>query len=175
MSTYFLQTERLGFSLWAKADLHLAKALWGNADVTRYISADGKWTEKEVKDRLLKEIAQYQNHGVQYCPIFEAKQNVFIGCCGLRPYDLENGVYEFGCHLVRSMWGKGYASEAAMAMIDYACKDIKANKLFAGHHPQNSASRKLLERLGFQYTHDEYYPPTGLHHPSYELKQPPAQ
>jgi RimJ/RimL family protein N-acetyltransferase len=41
--------------------------------------------------------------------------------------------------------------------------------LFAGHNPKNEASRQLLEKLGFRYTHDEYYAPTGLNHPSYMM------
>ncbi|MED2941443.1 GNAT family N-acetyltransferase [Bacillus swezeyi] len=173
MKDYFLQTKRIGFSIWSKEDLNLAEALWGDPDVTRYISAEGELTAEEVKDRLLMEINQYQEHGVQYFPIFEAEENVFIGCCGLRPYDFKSGIYEIGCHLIHTMWGKGYAGEAARAMIDYAFKEIKANKLFAGHHPENSASRKFLEKLGFHYTHDEFYQPTGLQHPSYVLKQQP--
>jgi RimJ/RimL family protein N-acetyltransferase len=43
------------------------------------------------------------------------------------------------------------------------------SKIFAGHHPKNVASHRLIEQLGFQYTHHEYYPPTGLQHPSYIL------
>ncbi|HUV51221.1 MAG TPA: GNAT family protein, partial [Anaerolineae bacterium] len=41
--------------------------------------------------------------------------------------------------------------------------------LFAGHNPKNEASRHLLEKLGFRYSHDEYYAPTGLNHPSYMM------
>ena len=41
--------------------------------------------------------------------------------------------------------------------------------MFAGHHPDNQASRRLLTRLGLRYTHDERYPPTGRDHPSYLL------
>jgi RimJ/RimL family protein N-acetyltransferase len=67
-------------------------------------------------------------------------------------------------------WRCGYASEAACAVIEYAFKKLKANGLFAGHNPRNEASRCLLEKLGFHYTHDEYYPPTGLNYPSYLLK-----
>lgn len=37
-------------------------------------------------------------------------------------------------------------------------------------NPKNEASRILLEKLGFRYTHDEYYPPTRLRHPSYLFK-----
>ncbi|MGH7594733.1 MAG: GNAT family N-acetyltransferase [bacterium] len=60
--------------------------------------------------------------------------------------------------------------KAARAVIKYSFDELKAKALFAGHNPKNEASRLLLEKLGFQYTHDEYYPPTGLKHPSYLLK-----
>ena len=54
-------------------------------------------------------------------------------------------------------------------MIDYAFRTMGVSGLFAGHHPGNGASRRLLQRLGFRYTHDAFYGPTGLHHPSYLL------
>ena len=52
-------------------------------------------------------------------------------------------------------------------MIKYAFEELGAEKLFAGHNPDNTASSKLLKKLGFHYTGDEYYEPTGLYHPSY--------
>jgi RimJ/RimL family protein N-acetyltransferase len=51
----------------------------------------------------------------------------------------------------------------------YAFHTLGVKALFAGHNPGNTASRRVLEKLGFRYTHDEYYPPTGLKHPSYIL------
>ena len=53
--------------------------------------------------------------------------------------------------------------------IDYAFTVLKAEGLFAGHNPQNIASQKILSKLGFHYIDDEFYEPTGLYHPSYEL------
>lgn len=46
---------------------------------------------------------------------------------------------------------------------------LKVEKLFAGRNPQNTASKKKLNKLGFHYIGDEFYEPTGLYHPSYEL------
>ncbi len=48
---------------------------------------------------------------------------------------------------------------------------MKADALFAGHNPHNTESAKVLRKLGFHYIGDEFYEPTGLYHPSYELKQ----
>ena len=95
--------------------------------------------------------------------------NSKIGCCGLRPYNLAQGIYEIGFHIRSQQWGHGFAAEAARRVIEFAFDDLEAKALFAGHNPQNTVSRKLLQKLGFRYTHDEYYAPTGLNHPSYLL------
>ncbi|MBQ8934866.1 MAG: hypothetical protein IJ049_00465 [Oscillospiraceae bacterium] len=45
----------------------------------------------------------------------------------------------------------------------------RPDRLVAGHHPKSTALRHVLRKLGFVYTGDEYYEPTGLYHPSYKL------
>ena len=75
-----------------------------------------------------------------------------------------------GFHLRPKYWGKGYATEAANAVIDYAFHHFHADGLFAGHNPKNVVSRKVLLKLGFVYIGDKFYAPTGLYHPSYDLK-----
>jgi RimJ/RimL family protein N-acetyltransferase len=72
-------------------------------------------------------------------------------------------------HISSRHWRRGYAFEAASCVVDHAFKVVGAEALFAGHNPANVASRGLLCRLGFVYTHDEFYEPTGLRHPSYLL------
>lgn len=49
----------------------------------------------------------------------------------------------------------------------YAFENLQAKAIFVGHNPNNKASKKLIKKLGFTYTHDEFYEPTGLYHPSY--------
>ena len=166
---FFLTTNRIGFSKWQKGDMELAELLWGNPDVTRYICAGGRFSAEDISVRLETEINNEIAYHVQYWPIFELSSKDFIGCCGLRPYRRDK--YEMGFHLRPQFWGKGYAAEAAMAVIDYAFSVLKADALFAGHHPNNAASAKVLLKLGFRYIGDEFYEPTGLYHPSYELEQ----
>lgn len=167
---YFLKTTRLGFRRWHEDDLRLALGLWGDYEVTKLIDARGKLSEEQVHERLLKEIVMQQEHGVQYWPIFLLETDGHMGCCGLRPYDLAQQMYEIGFHIRSNHWRRGYATEAACGVIDYAFNILQATSVFAGHHPKNETSKYLLKKLGFQYTHDEYYPPTGLQHPSYLLK-----
>ncbi|HEV2387806.1 MAG TPA: GNAT family N-acetyltransferase [Candidatus Acidoferrales bacterium] len=171
-ATYFLKTSRLGFRRWSPEDLPLAWALWGDPEVTRLIG--GPFSEAEVERRLDREIAAIEASGVQYWPIFLLGGDLHVGCCGLRPYRPEGRIYELGFHIRRGFWGQGLAEEAARAVILFAFETLGAKGLFAGHHPANAPSRHLLEKLGFRFTHEEFYPPTGLQHPSYSLL-PPAE
>ena len=172
MSIYFLKTERIGFSKWTKEDIPLAMSLWGETDVTRYICATGKFSEQDVKSRLSLEMENDERYHIQYWPIFSLKDGEFLGCCGLRPSDMEKGIFELGFHLISSQWGKGYATEAAGAVICYAFDTLRAANLVAGHHPQNEGSGKVLAKLGFHRIGDQYYPPTGLYHASYMYRLP---
>ncbi len=49
-------------------------------------------------------------------------------------------------------WGKGYATEALHAVIDYAFADLEHKALQAGSRVTNPASRRVLEKCGFQWT-----------------------
>ena len=164
---YFLTSERLGFRPWSDADVELAVELWGDPEVTRFLG--GPFSREQARERLSREMATLRSHGVQYWPVFLLASGEPLGCCGLRPYAPDERIYELGFHLKRAHWGRGYAREAARAMIGHAFDTLGARGLFAGHHPANDSSRRLLESLGFRYTHDEPYAPTGLSHPSYRL------
>jgi RimJ/RimL family protein N-acetyltransferase len=166
---YFLKSNRLGFRHWREDDLAIAIGLWGDYEVTKFFDARGQWSRDEVRKRLAEEIKTEKQYGVQYWPIFHLKTMGHVGCCGLRPYDLSEEIYEIGFHIRSNLWRHGYAREAAGAVIDYAFNTLMVNSLFAGHNPNNAASRHLLRQIGFRYTHDEFYSPTGLNHPSYEM------
>lgn len=164
---YFMRTDRIGFSNWQEDDISLANLLWGDSNVTKYICASGKFSADEIAARLKTEIETDHKYHVQYWPVFELSSNELIGCCGLRPHGGKK--YEIGFHLRPEFWRQGYAVEAATAVISYAFTVLHADALFAGHNPANTASQKVLQKLGFHYIGKEFYEPTGLYHPSYEL------
>jgi RimJ/RimL family protein N-acetyltransferase len=166
---YFIYSKRLGFRPWNHKDLQLAIELWGNYEVTKYFDKRGRLSDQQVNERLIKEIDTQNQHGIQYWPIFIKETNAHVGCAGLRPYDLPKKVLEIGFHIRPEYWRQGYAAEAALCVMDYAFNHLRATALFAGHNPENLASKAIINRLGFKYTHDEYYEPTGLNHPSYLL------
>ena len=108
---------------------------------------------------------------VQYWPIFLLADDRHVGCAGLRMYRLDERVYEIGFHLLRAYWARCFAEEAGRAIVAFAFESLGARALFAGHHPSNATSRRVLTKLGFHFTHEEFYSPTGLHHPCYLLRR----
>lgn len=167
MRSYFMRTARLGFGTWSREDLDLAVSLWGDERVTRLIG--GPFPRRWIEERLALEITTQERLGFQYWPLFRLSDGAHVGCAGLRPVPGRDRFLELGFHLRPEHWGQGYATEAARAVIAHAFSTAGAEGLVAGHHPQNEASRRVLERLGFRHTHDERYAPTGLDHPSYVL------
>jgi len=166
MAQYFLNSERLGFGHWNEGDLERAWELFGDPRLTRFVG--GPFSREQVRARLQGEIAAERTHGVQYWPLFLLSTGEYAGCCGLKVRP-EPRCYETGFYLKPAFHGKGYAAEAARAVIGYAFGTLNAEALFAGHHPGNEASGALLGKLGFARIGEEHYPPTGLEHVLYRL------
>jgi RimJ/RimL family protein N-acetyltransferase len=71
-----------------------------------------------------------------------------IGGIGLHAID--HGVAELGYWLTPAAWGRGYATEAARAVVDMARHALPLRRVEASHHLDNPASRRVLEKLGFR-------------------------
>jgi len=169
MTHYFLRSERLGFRPWSTDDVELAAAVWEDPRVTRFVG--GPFARERVIERLEHEIATMNSRGVQYWPTFRLADGAHVGCAGLKPSRSGDDVLELGFYVRPEHWGLGYASESARAVIEHAFDVLGVRALFAGHHPANDGSRRVLERMGFRYSHHELYPPTGLEHPGYLLER----
>lgn len=164
------RTARLVARSWTADDLPFAQELWGTPEVMALIDVRGGLSRDEVAEKLRTEIEREAVHGVQYWAIFERDGGAVVGCGGLRPWQFTKGVegeLELGFHLVKRAWGKGYATEIAGGALRLARDQLGRTRAYAGHHPENHASRKVLERLGFRFLEFVFYPPTGLMHPAY--------
>jgi RimJ/RimL family protein N-acetyltransferase len=167
-----MATDRLQFSHWNEGDLALAKSLWGDPRVSAYIG--GPFSDQQVAARLQFQIAMMRDHRIQYWPVFTIREEEFAGCAGLRPHEDRDDVLEMGFHFCPEYWGQGFVQEAARAVIAYAFGTLAVTSILAGHHPENLASGRLLKKLGFHFTHEAFYPPTGVVEPNYLLVNPAA-
>jgi RimJ/RimL family protein N-acetyltransferase len=77
------------------------------------------------------------------------RNDAVIGACGLI---MQDKTPELGYWLGVNYWGKGYATEALHAVIDYAFTDLAHEALQAGSRVTNPGSRRVLEKCGFQWT-----------------------
>ena len=77
------------------------------------------------------------------------RDDTVIGACGIVP---QEQTPELGYWLGVPYWGQGYATEALHATIDYAFTDLGHDALQAGARVTNPASRRVLEKCGFQWT-----------------------
>lgn len=165
---YLFESERIGFGIWNKDDISLAIELWGDDEVTEFIG--GPFNTEKINARLTLEIENQNKFQIQYWPLFLKVDGAFIGCCGLRPYGNDLNVLETGFHLCRKYWGNGYATESCKRVLEYVINVPGITRIVAGHNPYNIKSKNTLEKLGFKYIRDEYYEPTGLNHPLYEIE-----
>jgi len=78
------------------------------------------------------------------------RDETIIGACGLM--FREDDTPEIGYWLGVPYWNKGYATEALHALIDCAFTDLTHNAVQAGARVTNPASRRVLEKCGFQWT-----------------------
>ena len=77
------------------------------------------------------------------------RDETVIGACGIMN---QEQAPELGYWLGVPYWGKGFATEALHAVIDYAFTDLEHQSLQAGARVTNPASRRVLEKCGFQWT-----------------------
>ena len=165
------ETERLILKPTVDDDADFILELMNSPKWIVYIGDRNVKTREEARSYIrTKMLPQLQRLGYANYTVIRKSDQVKMGSCGL--YDREGleGI-DIGFAFLPGYEKQGYATEAARRVIEYAFNDLQLKGLFAGHNPKNTASRHLLEKLGFQYTHDEYYEPTGLQHPSYLLEK----
>jgi len=144
-------TARARFRTWSAADGALGEALWGTVAV--------------ASESIRAQIASQRDFAVQCWPVFRRDDSVFVGAFGLRSRALGELELDFG--VCGDTGGDGLAAELGTAVVRFAFEQRGAHTLFARHHPDDPASGRLLQRLGFRWTHDEYVPSTGLLQPCF--------
>ena len=90
------------------------------------------------------------NKGGEALFLITARDGAIMGACGFVAGGKETP--ELGYWLGVPYWGNGYATEALHAVVDYAFTDLGHEALQAGARVTNPASRRVLEKCGFQWT-----------------------
>jgi [ribosomal protein S5]-alanine N-acetyltransferase len=144
-----LETERLIVRTWTFADAERLFEICSDAETMLHIG-DGKPYETIEKAReFLNWAVPYQlKYGFCRWAVVEKQSGEIIGSCGFAR--LDNGEIEFGYMFDRPFWGKGFATEAARAVLRYGFEEIGFEKVVALTDLDHEKSQNVLRKIGFQ-------------------------
>jgi len=122
-----------------------------DAEVMRF--SDGVKTKEWVRTWLRACHERYQSWGYGPYAVVEKGSQAVIGYCGLFFFSDIDGQteVEIGYRLASGAWGKGYATEAAKAVHDYAFTVLGIKRLIAMIDPSNLASIHVAKKIGMLY------------------------
>ena len=151
--TPVVETERLRLRGHEMRDFEACAAMWGDAEVVRFIS--GKPSSREDSwARFIRYPGQWAILGHGFWLIEEKATGTFIGEGGLadfkREIDPPFDAPEQGWALARAAQGKGYAFEATSAMIAWGEKYLGRRDFVCMISPENAPSLKLAAKLGYR-------------------------
>lgn len=146
-----LTTPRLRLEPITDSHLLGLHAVNGDAEVMRYITGKAE-TLEETQAMVDRVKARWAEWGFSWWAFVELTSGEVIGtgCIQYLARDIANPL-EIGWRLRRDKQGQGYASEAARAMAAFAFETVGTPLLLAVCNPANTASSRVMERLGMGY------------------------
>lgn len=147
------ESERLRFRSMVDEDLSDLAALLGDPAVMTYYPAPK--TRQQARAWIEWTKRNYAEHGFGLW-VIETRDGTFVGDCGLT-WQTVNGrtELEVGYHVRAGAQGRGLATEAAAACLEYARSVLQAPTLVAIIHPDNLASQRVAEKIGLRLQEED--------------------
>ena len=159
------ETKRLLLRRFTIDDAGLIFQLNKDPEVVRY-TLDPMYSIEQATAVLENVIIpQYALNNYGRWAVHEKSNLNFIGWCGLK-YRPELNEVDLGYRFQKNAWGKGYATEAAFASLQYGFNNIGLSRIVGRALPENLASIRVLEKCEMNYIGEEII--EGLVHKTYE-------
>ena len=153
-----IETESLLLRPIRAADVEALVALWTDPEVTRHLG--GPRDPAQLRETFEAEAGAGEARDVDLWPVVEKASGRVVGHCGLLEKEI-GGLAEVELIYVfaRGAWGKkGYATEAARALMDYAFGRAGLRRVVALIDPENAASERVAAKLNMRYERDVLRP-----------------
>jgi RimJ/RimL family protein N-acetyltransferase len=151
-----LRTPRLLLSRVQAGDLDDFVRFYADPDVTATLG--GARTAEWVAQYLETQMAHWDQHGFGFWTLRDPLTGQFVGRGGLRYATVEGKVeIEVGYGLMREFWGRGLATELAIASLDVGFVELRRPDLVCFTLPTNAASRRVMEKAGFRFEREIVY------------------
>jgi [ribosomal protein S5]-alanine N-acetyltransferase len=140
-----IETARLRLTPATEGDVDVLHRIWTDPDVRRYLWDDIVIDRDVAAAVVAHSVTDWRERGYGLWLITELASDAIAGFAGFRTAD-ERPEPELVFGLLPAYWGRGYATEAAQAALDHL-----QGAAWAATDPENSASIRVLERLGMHF------------------------
>lgn len=168
---YIRHTERLRLEPFSPRYLTQLNAMNNIPEVMRYLGGEIPEPIEKTRENITRVQKRWMKHGFGWWVVIEKASDTLVGAACLQHLAHQEGAdLEIGWRLLPDYQGKGFATEAGQAAIDYGFGPIGAERLKAVTLPENIASQKVMQRLGMTYIGEELH--YDLNCTTYEIRKP---
>jgi ribosomal-protein-alanine N-acetyltransferase len=152
-----LETKRLLLRQLTLGDLDdYYRQVASDADVMKTLQAGRALSREEAKLKLTRFIEHWQRHGFGLRGMIYKPEGQLIGHCGLQFLDNTPEI-ELAYTLAKPYWGRGLATEAAIATLQYGFETLHLERIVAITAPTNLSSQRVMTKAGLKYKKDDRY------------------
>ena len=144
-----IETARLRVRTWREDDLAPYARICADPEVIRYLS--GPMTREHSEQQISKLVRYWEERGFELWAVEEKSSGAFIGFIGLLYHeDWSEGKHrmEVGWRLARPFWGRGLATEGAMASLRYGFEEVGLDRIISIAVPYESRFQKGHGEVG---------------------------
>jgi ribosomal-protein-alanine N-acetyltransferase len=174
--TYFIETKRLILRGFKDSDIGNIYKLDSNEEVHKYLGKKPIRTLKKAEEIVSFFHLQYRERGIGRFATIEKSSGKFIGWAGLKlntgKKEMLNGHSNFidiGYRFLPNFWGKGYATEASKASLEYGFRTLNYDIIYGAADIENIASNKVLQKIGLNFKNEFTFKDVNCNW--YELKK----
>lgn len=168
---YIRHTPRLRLEPFSPRYLSQLNAMNNEPEVMRYLGGDIPEPLEKTREGITRVQKRWMKHGFGWWVVIEKASDTLIGAACLQHLaHQEDADLEIGWRLLPQHQGKGYATEAGQAAIDYGFHTIGVDLLKAVTLPENIKSQKVMQRLGMRYIGEETHYDQNC--TTYEIRKP---
>jgi len=168
VSNHTISTNRLELTPVQFHDIDALHALWTDSEVRKHLWDDEIIPRETVDAVVTASVGSFAQHQFGQWAIREQGQHAIIGFCGLRHIE-GTDIVEILYGFLPAYWGKGYATEAAQAVLEHGFQTAGLSEIVAEMDPPNQASIRVGEKLGMRFV--KQYEREGLPTLRYTLDQ----
>lgn len=154
MIEFPIETERLLIRPFTLEDGEALHAVWGDPASNRFLGSRTPASIEETFGHLRQIVAAHEEHGFASCAVIEKESGMLIGDCGLF-VSPDHADVELAYGLGRRWWGRGYATEAAVACVRAGFEQLRVDRIVADVDASNGASVRVLEKAGFELVSED--------------------